>query len=324
MNAKSDMRQLPTPTSQLPRHAVRAAALVAAVLAATCVAAEAQPSSQQRPSVIRSGADAVSVDVSVQRDRRPVADLTAADFELFDNGVPQQITEIAYERLPIDVTLLLDVSASVTGPVLDDLRRALNQLRADLRPGDRLRLLTFNMRVHRMLDFDQPTAGVDDALASLAGVGSSAVFDALAVAMTTPDTPGRRRLIVLFSDAQDSSSISDPDTLLDVARRSTSTVAIVLASQSADRAASLLRATPETADAFAEHIAGLTGGIVSPPGRGENLPSRFRRMLQDFRTSYVLYYTPTGVEPAGVHTIDVRVNRPDVTVRARRSYVAGE
>ena len=52
----------------------------------------------------------------MQRDRRPVTGLKAADFELLDNGVPQEITEVAYERLPIDVTFLLDVSASVTGP----------------------------------------------------------------------------------------------------------------------------------------------------------------------------------------------------------------
>lgn len=301
-----------------------AAGFFAAVLAATSVAAGAQPSSQQPGSVIRSGADAVSVDVSVLRDRRPVADLEAADFELLDNGVPQAITEITYERLPIDVTLLLDVSASVTGPVLDELRRALIQVRADLRPGDRLRVVTFNMRVQRLFDFDQPTTDVESMLASFGAAGSSAVFDALAVALTLPDTPGRRRLIVLFSDAQDSSSISDAETLLDVARRSTSTVAVILASQSVDRPASLLRSASGTADALAERIAGETGGIVSPVGRGENLPARFRRMLQEFRTSYVLYYTPTGVERAGVHMLDVRVKRTGVTVRARRSYVVGE
>ena len=132
--------------------------------------------------IFRAGADAVTVDASVQRDRRPVIGLKAADFELLDNGVPQQITEVAYEKLPIDVTLLLDVSASVTGDVLDELRRALRQVRTDLGPGDRLRLLTFNMRVRRLVDFTQPAADIDGALASLRGAGSSAVFDA----------PGRR------------------------------------------------------------------------------------------------------------------------------------
>jgi VWFA-related protein len=302
------------------RHGAGASVLMA-VLLGTWVAGQAPPSPQQQPeAVFRAAADAVSVDVSVQRDGRPVTDLKATDFEILDNGVLQEITEITYERLPIDVTLLLDVSASVTGSVLDELRRAVRQVRADLRPADRLRLLTFNMRIVRQVDFDQPAAGLDGALASLSGAGSSAVFDSLAVALTAPDTPGRRRLIVLFSDGQDSSSISDAGTVIEVARRSASTVAIILGSASRERPASLIRATPETVGALTERIAGETGGVVTSVARGESLPSRFQRMIREFRASYVLYFTPQGVERSGTHTLDVRVKRAGVTVRARRSY----
>jgi VWFA-related protein len=306
------------------RHGAGASVLMAGLLG-TWVAGQATPSPQQQPeAVFRAAADAVSVNVSVQREGRPVTDLRATDFEILDNGVPQEITGFTYERLPIDVTLLLDVSASVTGPVLDELRRAVRQVRADLRPADRLRLLTFNMRIMRQADFDQPAADLDGALASLSGVGSSAVFDSLAVALTGPDTPGRRRLIVLFSDGQDSSSISDAETVLDVARRSASTVAIILGPASRERPASLIRATPETVGALTERIAGETGGFVTSVARGESLPSRFQRMLQEFRASYVLYFTPQGVERSGAHTLDVRVKRAGVTVRARRSYVGLE
>lgn len=298
-----------------------ASALVAIVLMASSAAGQTPSPPQPPVSVFRAAADAVSVDVSVQRDRRPVADLKASDFEVRDNGVAQEITDVTYERLPIDVTLLLDVSASVTGNVLDELRRALRQVRADLRPEDRLRLITFNMRVHRAIDFGQAASELDAALASLRGAGSSAVFDGLAVALTAPETPGRRRLIVLFSDGQDSSSISDAETVLAVARRSASTVAIILGSASSDRPASLQRTTTETVGTVAGLIAGETGGVVTSVARGESLSSQFRRMLQDFRASYVLYFTPQGVERSGEHALDVRVNRPGVTVRARRGYV---
>jgi Ca-activated chloride channel family protein len=284
-----------------------------------------QDSSQQPTPIFRAGADAVTVDASVQRDRKPVVGLTAADFELLDNGVPQTISDVSYERLPIDVTLLLDVSASVTGETLDELRRALRQVRADIAAGDRLRLLTFNMRVHRLVDFGQPAANIDEALASLKGAGSSAVFDGLAVALAAAESPGRRRLIVLFSDGQDSSSITDADTLLDVARRSTSTVAVILASPSSERPASILRTSSglssATVSAFSDRIASETGGMVTAVKAGENLSSRFRRTLQEFRSSYVLYFTPAGVERAGTHTLDVRVTRPGTVVRARRGYV---
>ena len=299
--------------------------LAAAVLMAARVIGQTPASQGQAAPVFRATADVVSVDASVQRDRRPVTGLKATDFEVLDNGVPQEISEVAYERLPIDVTLLLDVSASVTGEALDQLRRALRQVRSDLGAGDRLRLLTFNMRIHRLVDFAQPGSGIDGAIASLRAGGSSAVFDALAVALVSAAPPGRRRLIVLFSDGQDSSSISDAETLLDLARRSTPTVAIILASPSSDRPASLIRTTSEsgssTVGAVSERIAAETGGIVTVVKPGETLSSKFRRLLQEFRSSYVLYFTPSGVDRAGAHTLDVRVKRAGVDVRARRGYV---
>ena len=280
---------------------------------------------QQPATVFRTGADVVTVDASVQRERRPVTGLTAADFELLDNGVPQEVTEVTYEKLPIDVTLVLDVSASVTGSVLDELRRALRQVRTDLAGADRLRLLAFNMRVRRLVDFTQPSADVDLALAALRPGGSSAVFDALAVALATADAPGRRRLIVLFSDGQDSSSISDADVLLDVARRSTPTIATILASPMPERPASVLRTNASlasaTVEALSDRLAAETGGMVTSVKSGETLTSKFRRMVQDFRSSYVLYFTPRGVQPAGPHTLEVRVKRPGAEVRARRGYI---
>ena len=115
----------------------------------------AQTPAAQSP-VFRAGADVVAVEASVRRDRRPLAGLKADDFELLDNGVPQQIVDVSHEKLPIDVTVLLDVSASVTGPALDELRRALRQLRGDLGAVDRLRLVTFNMGMRRVVDFAEP------------------------------------------------------------------------------------------------------------------------------------------------------------------------
>jgi Ca-activated chloride channel homolog len=301
-----------------------AATLVVAVMAASLAGQAPQSGNEQAP-VFRASADVVSVDAAVQRDRRPLVGLKPADFELLDNGVSQEISDVSYERLPIDVTLLLDVSASVTGSTLDELGRALRQVRADLLPADRLRLLIFNMSVRRLVDFSQPSSNIDQALASVRGAGSSAVFDSLAVALSSFDAPGRRRLVVLFSDGQDSSSISDVETLLEVVKRSTPTVAIILGSPNPERPASILRTSSSVSSssvgALSDRIAAETGGIVAPLKPGENLTSKFRRMLQEFRSSYVLYFTPRGVERTGTHTLEVRVKRPGVDVRARRGYV---
>ena len=303
-----------------------AAALLAMVLAWPLAAQTQPPAPPQEPSaVFRAGADAVSVDASVLRDKKSVVGLKPADFEVLDNGVAQDVSDIAYEKLPIDVTVLLDVSASVTGRVLDELRRALHQLRTDLGPNDRLRLITFNMSIRRLVDFGQPTANLDQALASLRGTGSSAVFDSVAVALTAAAPTGRRQLVVLFSDGQDSSSISDADTLIDVAKRTTPTVGVILSVPSPERPASLLRTASPLGSAsvgtLSERLAAETGGFVTIVEQGENLTTKFRRVLDQFRSSYVLYFTPRGVDRSGAHTLEVRVKRPGVDVRARRGYV---
>jgi VWFA-related protein len=298
-----------------------AASLVAAPLGARQTAA---PPQDPAP-VFRAGADVVTVEASVRRERRAVVGLTAADFELLDNGVAQEISDVTYEKLPIDVTVVLDISSSVTGPVLDELRRSLKQLRTDLGARDKLRVVTFDMRVRRLVDFADPPSATDSALASVVASGSSAVFDSLAVALTAPVPAGRRQLIMLFSDGQDSSSISDAETLLDVARRSAPTVAMVLASTSTKRPASLQRSATKLGTAtiadLADQIASDTGGYVVAISPGDNLTSTFRRVLEQFRTTYVLYFTPKGVDRQGTHTLEVRVKRAKVDVHARRGYV---
>ena len=89
-----------------------AATLFVALMAAS-LAGQAPQTGKEPAPVFRASADVVSVDAAVQRDRRPVVGLKPADFEILDNGVSQEISDVSYERLPIDVTLLLDVSASV-------------------------------------------------------------------------------------------------------------------------------------------------------------------------------------------------------------------
>lgn len=305
------------------RYSILVLGLCATILAVIPGGAAAQQ--EPRPT-FRTGADAVAVEASVRRDKKPVTGLKPGDFQLLDNGVLQQISDLNYERLPIDVTVVLDVSASVTGAVLDELRQSVRQLKTDLGPRDRLKLVAFNMQVRRLADFEAPAAATDAAFASLSGRGSSAIFDSVAVQLASPTLEGRRHLIVLFTDGQDSSSISDSDALFDVAKRTTATVDIVLASNAPERSSASPFARspgrpPITVGRMYDQLARETGGLVVPTTAGENLASTFRRALADFRASYVLYFTPQGVEPSGSHTIDVRVKQDGADVRARRGYI---
>jgi VWFA-related protein len=182
------------------------------------------------------------------------------------------------------------------------------------------------MQIRRLADFEAPAAAADAAFASLSGLGSSAIFDSVAVQLAAPALEGRRHLIVLFTDGEDSSSISDPDTLFDVAKRTTATVDIVLASTAPERsnATPFARASgrpPITVGRMYDQLARETGGRVVATKAGDSLASTFRRTLADFRASYVLYFTPQGVAASGAHAIDVRVKQDGTEVRARRGYV---
>ena len=142
-----------------PHRSVVALAIAWTLCLSAGVARHVAPLESQQAPAFRSGTSGVVVDVSVRdRSRRPMTNLQPADFEVLDNGVAQTVDSVSYGKLPIDVTVALDVSYSVSGTLLDQLRRGVVELMRDLARQDRLKLILFNMRVNRTVDF---TADVD-------------------------------------------------------------------------------------------------------------------------------------------------------------------
>jgi VWFA-related protein len=244
-----------------------------------------------------------------------VTGLDLRDFSVLDNGVAQTISAVSYERNPIDVTVILDVSQSVTGAVLTQLRRAIEQLRGDLGASDRLKIVSVNMRVRRLSDFNDPASADGSAFDSVRAFGTSAIFDALAVSLAGRTSAERRQLIVLFSDGVETSSVTDGATLLDVARRTTPTVMTVLAEQG------FPIGPGAGVTAIYRELAQATGGVAVSLLPNDSVSGTLRRVVGEFRSSYVLHFTPTGVSREGVHALDVQVRRSGVDVRARREYV---
>ena len=306
-------------------------AWIVALLFAVCTVAA---SAVQQPT-FRSGAAAVVVDVNVRdRNGRPVTKLGLTDFELFDNGVRQQVHDLSYGKVPIDITVALDVSHSVSGKTLEQLRQAVVQLTRDLEKDDRLKLVLFNMRVARTLDFTRDVRSVESALRTVNAGGGTALLDTLGVSLVSASAPDRRQLIVAFTDGSDSSSTTTPEMLKAVAQRARATMTFVMPGVNVpitiNRGPNSLGAmttiyqqhvTRGPLHDFLTEVSRDTGGSVLPV-TGADLTATFRRVLSDFRSTYVLYYTPRGVDHGGYHTIDVKVARENATVRARRGYFA--
>ena len=287
---------------------------------------------RQNP-VFRADTSAVMVDVTVKsRSGRVVTGLTQSDFTVLDNGVAQDISAVSYGKLPIDVTIGLDVSASVSGPQLESLRRAVTTMMRDLREGDRLKLMTFSTWITRTVDFTGDYREIDKALRAVTAGGGTALFDTLSVALTSATDPNRRQLVVLFTDGTDSSSTTSREMLAQIVDRTRATVSFVLQLSAANylpvmpsgvavTSGAGVSASRMQIDPAIQRVATDTGGSVMP-AYGD-LGLAFLRALDAFRSAYVLLYAPRGVERGGFHTIDVKVNRPDVVVQARRGYFGG-
>ena len=159
-----------------------------AMLAAAVIAGGTLQEGQR----FRSGTEAVSVDVLVLDGGRTVADLTAADFELHDSGVAQQVDNVEVLDVPFSMMLALDSSSSMQtgrGRLQDAARAALETLHDD----DRASVLSFSDQIGAPTPWSSSRQAVLDAIEGLQPQGSTSLVDAAFAAVLQRDAePGRR------------------------------------------------------------------------------------------------------------------------------------
>jgi Ca-activated chloride channel family protein len=252
--------------------------------------------------------EAVRVDVLVTDKGQPIVDLERNDFDVFDDGVPQQIDFVSYEQIPLNVVLVLDMSDSVAGERLENLRGAGAALLAGLKKDDQAGLVTFSNLVVLGSGLTTDRTPVRDALDEAGGAGNTALVDGVYAGITLGESDVGRALLIVFSDGLDTTSWLTPRAVLDIAKRS-DVVAY---------AVSTGRAKPE----FLRDLTSFTGGRLFEVEKTANLSAIFLNVLQEFRQRYLLSYTPRGVAKDGWHRLDVRVKRR-ATVKARPGYLAG-
>jgi VWFA-related protein len=153
------------------------------------------------------------------------------------------------------------------------------------------------------------------------------VYDALILALLHQPAAGRRHLVVAFTDGEDGGSVLDSRTIVDVANRVEAVAHVVLVQSRNDDAAGRPPIWVATGvdirglDRLSEAAERTGGAVYRSTGR---LVTAFETVLGDFRASYLLQYTPSGVTKDGWHEIAVGVTRSEtVSVRARRGYFGG-
>ena len=277
------------------------------VFVATCLWASASLSAQQ-PS-FSSKIEAVRVDVLVTDHGKPIAGLKAADFEVLDNGVPQQIDLVSYEQVPLNVILGFDMSDSVAGEKLDHLRRASGAVLGGLRKDDQAALVAFSHLVQLGSPLTHDVDAVKHGLDAIGGSGETAVIDGTFASIMIGESDVGRALLIIFSDGVDTASWLTADAVLNAAKRS-DVVAYVVSVRSG--------AKPE----FLRDLASFTGGRLFEIEKTANLEATFLEILDEFRHRYLVSYTPRGVARDGWHRLEVRAKRGG-SVKARPGYLAG-
>jgi Ca-activated chloride channel homolog len=274
--------------------------------------------------VFRARTDLVAISASVKRGNAPVANLTAADFRLTDNGVVQAIDAVTIESVPLDVTLFMDTSGSTAG-ALDRMKKNVVAIAGMLRTDDQFRLLTIGISVEAAVPWQR--AGTPLTLDMKAVPGVSLVYDALFVALTHTPAAGRRHLIVAMTDGRDCGSLLDGARVLDASGRSEAVLHWIYVSADGDTDPASVNAWCTPTDGgevdFVAQAAARTGGDSHRSRFGDPAVRTFAQILDEFRQSYVLRYSPADVALRGWHAVLVTVPaQPALTVKARSGYFA--
>jgi Ca-activated chloride channel family protein len=229
--------------------------------------------------------------------------------------------------------LALDTSSSMEGRPLRDLQDASRAAIEALQPGDRAAILSFGEAIEPLAPWGADQAALGSAVSQLRAGGATSLFDATLAALIARDhESGRRHLVVLFTDGTDTSSWLPDYAALDLALRTE--VVVYCVSTAAQRMPSVgalyrrsgirlaVRQPVVSSIDFLQELAVRTGGESLTASTG-GLRRTFERIVTDFRSRYVLAYTPRGVAASGWHPIDVRVKGRSVKVTARRGYERG-
>jgi Ca-activated chloride channel family protein len=292
-------------------------------------------------SPFRSGTDIVSLYATVtDRSGRLVPDLTQDDFEVRDNGRRQTLTFFSNDVQPITIVVMLDRSGSMEEnfPLVE---QATSRFIRELLPADRARIGNFSRQI--LILPPEFTSDQEKLLQVLhrdmQEVGPSPVWTAVDRSITALLKESGRRVVLLFSDGH-----NDPrpgqvySDLKDVIRRSEIDEVMVYAIGLADESSSSSslavhnrigqiqlgrpgRTKLIKPDKGLRQIAERTGGGYFELTWQQDLGAVFSRVADELHHQYAMGFQPQALD-GRTHKLEVRLKRPDLSVRGRKSYVA--
>jgi VWFA-related protein len=302
--------------------------LTGLALAAACAAATVQAAQQGKKAA---GSDRFQFKVDVQavnlnvvvtdKSGRFVPHLQAAQFEILEDGVPQEISFFSAEVTPLTVLLLLDASTSMR-PNVSGVKEAAANFVRKLWEGDRAIVADFNEKVRFSTYFTDDVDRLIATIQSLYPSGWTALYDSILISTEKlSDVDGRKALLV-FTDGDDSrgqgfGSQANADDAIEGAKFSEVTIYSV-GFRGARRGGGGVN------KGFLRRLAQETGGDAFFPSDIGELNQSFTRIQEELHSLYRLAYVPKNSNRAGGwRKIEVRVKeRDELTARTRTGYYA--
>jgi Ca-activated chloride channel family protein len=277
----------------------------------------------------------VNLNVSaVDNAGRAVPGLRKDDFSVFENGNRQEIAFFEANRAPLSVMVLLDLSGS-TEQKIKVMRKTASKFIDSFSPSDRIAIATFTRRFQIVSNFTSDHKLLKHRIDDIKNRGGgTAYYDAVWTSLDLLDHAGdSRKALVVITDGVDN-YLQNPnrwptehkfEDLLDRASEDDVTVYPIYLDTEAEEQGRHFKMNIhrqyETARSQVQSIADQTGGAVIQAADGSQLEAAYKTVAAELHTLYSLAYAPSDLKRDGKwRKIEVRVDRPNVNVKARRGF----
>lgn len=274
--------------------------------------------SAQQPTFRSTGTVVVPLFATVtDGQNRLVPDLTQDDFQVFDNDKPQTLVVFDSQIQPITVVVMLDTSGSMTGSI-KLLKTAAEEFINRLLPADKAAVGAFNDKIEVSSSFSSDRDALITEVKDLDYGNGTRLYDAVAEGLNQLRGVEGRKVVLVFTDGDDTSSRVGRGTVMDRARSEEVMIyAIGLQSEYFD-GQRMVRSKP---DSGLRRLADETGGGYFELKQTSDLGPTFTRVAQELHSQYVLGFEAPQLD-GKVHKLTVKMKQTGMTARARRSYVA--